>query len=155
MWARHFSAEAISSALAPRTQPWYRDEGRKISAEDAAMALAGVERLPRAFLMVSWGHDSPEDVNACTRFLRGAGAWEAEAENWPEGRLERMVEMVLEEIRHAEPVDEKARAREVGMGEWNWHMRGWKARYRRILGDAQEQINRAHQAMARRVSVGD
>lgn len=150
-WARHFSAEAISSALAPKTQTWYREEGRKIPAEDAAMALAGVESVARAFLLVSWGHDSPEDVSACTRFLCGAGAWEADAENWPNGRLERLVEMAIEEIRHAEPVSEAERARKAGMGEWNWHQR-WKTRYRRILGDALEQVSRAHEGMARRVS---
>lgn len=147
---RHFSCEAISAALAPRTQTWARGEGVKIRPEDAAMALAGVEPLPRAFLLVSWGHDAPSDVNACKRFLRGAAMWEAEADEWPAGRLDKLIDLALEEIQHAKPADEIRRAREVGMSESMWH-RLWKGRYQRILRDALDQISRAHLEMARRV----
>lgn len=148
---RHFSCEAISAALAPRTQTWARDESVKIRPEDAAMALTGVEPLPRAFLLVSWGHDAPGDVDACKRFLRGAAAWEAEADDWPAGRLDRLIDLALDEIRHAKPADEIARARTIGMGKSQWHD-VWKPRYQRILGDALEQISRAHREMARRVN---
>lgn len=147
---RHFSIEAMASALAPKVQHWHRGDQRRIPMADAAMAIAGVDRTPRAFLLLSWGLGGDEDRAVCTRHLMGCAGWEAEAEQWPAGRLARMVEMVLDEIGHAKPTSEIERARELGVCERTWH-RAWKGRYQRILGDALEQVSRSHRAMARRV----
>lgn len=151
---RHFSVEAIASAISPKVQHWYRGDSRRIPMSDAAMALAGVERIPRAFLLLSWGLGDAEDRAVCTRHLMGTGGWEAEAEGWPDGRAERMTDMALDELAlgyaGAERVSERARADQIGVSESLWHRR-WKGRYRRVMADALEQVGRAHQAMARRV----
>jgi hypothetical protein len=83
----------------------------------------------------------------------GAAGWEAEAEQWPVGRLARMADMALDDLSVGYAVadqSEKSRAARLGVSESLWHRR-WKGRYRRVLDDALEQVNRAHQAMARRV----
>jgi hypothetical protein len=151
---RHFSVEAIASALAPKVQHWYRGDQRRIPTSDAAMALAGVEPIARAFLIVSWGLGAEGERAVCTRYLMGAAGWEAEAEQWPVGRLARMADMALDDLSVgyavAEQWSEKARAARLGVSESLWHRR-WKGRYRRVLADALEQVSRAHQAMARRV----
>lgn len=151
---RHFSVEAMASAMAPKTQHWYRGDFRRVPMADAAMALAGVEPLARAFLIVSWGLGEATERAVCTRHLMGCAGLEAEAENWPVGRLERMIDMAIDEIGHAQAIDEIERACNLGVSERTWH-RTWKARYRRVLADALEQVSRAHQAMARRVAGGD
>jgi hypothetical protein len=151
---RHFSVEAIASAFAPKVQHWHRGDQRRIPMSDAAMAIAGVERIPRAFLLLSWGLGDAEDRSVCTRHLMGCAGWEAEAENWPVGRLARMADMALDELamgyEAAAQWPETARAGRVGVGRSQWYAL-WRARYQRILGDALEQVSRAHQAMARRV----
>lgn len=118
------------------------------------MALSGVEPVPWAFLMVSMGDESPGHLSACRRHLMGCAGWEAEAENWPVGRLARMADLALDELamgyEAAAQWPETARAGRVGVGRSQWYAL-WRARYQRILGDALEQVSRAHQAMARRV----
>ena len=150
---RHFSVEAMASAMAPKTQHWYRGDFRRVPMADAAMALAGVEPLARAFLLLSWGLGAEGERAACMRYLMGCGGWEAESEKWPAGRLARMADMVLDELSVgyavAQAWGEKARATRLGVSESLWHRR-WKARYRRVMADALEQVSRAHQAMARR-----
>lgn len=146
---RHFSVEAIATALAPKVQHWHRGDQHRIPMSDAAMALAGVEPLPRSFLLVSWGLGGPEDYAVCARYLMGAGGWEAEADRWPSGRLERMADMALHDLSMGLGLSERAYADLLGVSKSLWH-RTWKARYRRVLGDALEQVSRAHQAMARR-----
>jgi thymidylate kinase len=150
MWTRDFSEEAIVSALAPRTQTWFRGEGRKIPPEDAALALAGVEPLAAAFLRVSWGDGSPDDIVICKRYLMGAAAWEAEAEHWLD-RLEPLVNIALTVLQCGDQFDDEQRAAALGMKRRNFQER-WRQRYQRILADAHRQIGRGRSAMARRCS---
>ena len=116
------------------------------------MALSGVEPIPLAFLLVSMGNGAPGHLSACRRHLMGCAGWEAEVDRWRPGRLGRLVDLCLEDLRrdHTAKMSSATLAREFGVSESMWH-RAWSARYRRIMRDALDQASRAHQQMARRV----
>ena len=66
-----------------------------------------------------------------------------------------MADMVLDELAMgyaaAQRWPETARAERLGVGRSQWYAK-WRSRYQRLMGDALEQVGRAHQAMARRVA---
>lgn len=153
---RTASIEAIASSLGAKTQSIPGRESHRIPPEDAAMALCGADSLAVAFWELSMGHDDPANLSICAGYLLGCAAWEAEAERWRAGRLERLVALCLEELSRGYAAEsakftETSRARWMGMSERNWHLLGWKRRYGRVMRDAMAQVNAAQEAIGRRV----
>ena len=156
--ARSSSLEAIAASLGARTHGWPGRQHYRIPMPDAAMALCGADSLSTAFWLLSMGHDSPENLDACAEHLMRIAGGDAVAERWADGRMEGMVSLCLEELSHGYAAEstrmtEQARADWVGMSMQNWHAT-WKARYRRMMRGALDQVNAAQLAIGRRVGEG-
>jgi hypothetical protein len=128
---------------------------------DAAMALCGADSLSTAFWLLSMGHDSPENLDACAEHLMRIAGGDAVAERWADGRMEGMVSLCLEELSHGYAAEstrmtEQARADWMQMSMQIWHLT-WKSRYRRMMRGALDQVSAAQDAIGRRVrgELGD
>jgi hypothetical protein len=123
--------------------------------DDAAMALCGADSLSTAFWLLSMGHDSPQNLDACAEHLMRLAGADAVAERWQDGRMEGLVSLCLDELSHGYAAEstrmtEQARADWMQMSDRHW--RGiWRDRYQRMMRGAIEQVNAAQVAIGRRV----
>jgi hypothetical protein len=153
--ARTASIEAIAASLGARTHGWPGRQHYRIPMPDAAMALCGADSLSTAFWLLSMGHDSAENLDACAAHLMQLAGADAVAERWADGRMEGMVSLCLEELSHGYAAEstrmtEQARADWMQMSERHW--RGmWRDRYQRMMRTALDQVNAAQVAIGRRV----
>lgn len=157
MWLRTCSLEAVVKSLGPKTAAWHGRRAHRVPTAEAAAALSGIDRVPRAFLLLSWGQAYPEDEALCRTVLRRQAAWEAEAEQWPGDRVDALIALCLRELRlgyEAGSMTEVAKAAAAGVSERHWR-RAWRERYLRIRRDALEYVGAAQRQLARRVDLDD
>ena len=157
--ARTTSIEAIAASLGARTHGWPGRQHYRIPMPDAAMALCGADSLSVAFWLLSMGHDSAENLDACAEHLMAVSGADAVAERWADGRMEGLVSLCLEELSKGYAAESTRmtsteRAERLGVSRQAWYA-VWLSRYQRMMGIALKQVNAAQEAIGRRVRLGE